>query len=121
MIAPSRAWRDGIEDSQARCPKCDHWYCPDMTRVGVCVADMHFSDDATSRGDEVASYVRYWYERNRETWWDRHKPGVVGAAPDRSGAHSDDFVLRLVAEVGRVQSEAQRQYAGRKLREIRAR
>jgi hypothetical protein len=57
--------------------------------------------DPTSRGDIVASVVRDWYERNRETWWDRHcGPGwPVGPGTDRSGAHADEFMLRLVNKV----------------------
>lgn len=55
--------------------------------------------DPTARGDLVASLVRHWYERNRESWWDRHKPGIIGAGPDRSGEHADEFMLRLIGFV----------------------
>ncbi len=56
--------------------------------------------DPASRGDMEASLVRRWYEKNRETWWARHSP--FGAGPDRSGAHADEFMLRLIGEVKRV-------------------
>lgn len=56
-------------------------------------------DEPTDRGDEIASRVRIWYERNRESWWARHWTGL-GAGPDRSGDHADEFMLRLVAAVG---------------------
>ena len=55
--------------------------------------------DPTSRGDLVAEKVRQWYEANRETWWDRHKPGIFGASPDRDGSHADEFMLRLIHAV----------------------
>jgi len=57
--------------------------------------------DPTARGDEVAAKVRAWYEANRESWWDRHKffPFAM-SAPDRSGVHADEFILRLIAAVG---------------------
>jgi hypothetical protein len=84
-------------------------YCEGYWGEGVCTAAMSFSSDPTSRGDEIADYVRTWYERNRETWWDRHKPGITGAAPDRSGVHADEFILRFLGEVARVNAEADRQ------------
>jgi hypothetical protein len=55
--------------------------------------------DPTARGDEVADKVRQWYEKNRESWWDRHKPGIIGRDPDRSGTHADEFMLRLIQAV----------------------
>ena len=64
--------------------------------------------DPTARGDLVASKVRAWYEANRETWWDRHKPGIIGAGPDRSGVHADEFMLRFIGEVYRVDNETPR-------------
>ncbi len=62
--------------------------------------------DPTSRGDIIASVVRDWYERNRETWWDRHcgSSWPVGPGTDRSGAHADEFMLRFIGEVRRVSS-----------------
>lgn len=61
------------------------------------MAEMSFSSDPTARGDEIAALVRDYYERNRESWWDRHRPGA-----DRRGIHADNFMLGLVAEVERV-------------------
>ncbi|WFT94325.1 hypothetical protein QA633_39635 [Bradyrhizobium barranii] len=58
--------------------------------------------DATSRGDLEADLVRRWYEKNRESWWDRNKPGIIGADPDRDGSHADEFMLRFIGEVRRV-------------------
>ena len=55
--------------------------------------------DPTTRGDLIAEEVRRWYEANRETWWQRHKPGIYGAAPDRSGVHADNFILGLIQAV----------------------
>jgi hypothetical protein len=57
------------------------------------MADM----DPTSRGDMQVDLLRRWYERNRETWWDRHRPGA-----DRKGAHADDWMCGLWNEAGRI-------------------
>jgi hypothetical protein len=54
--------------------------------------------DPTARGDLIASIVRAWYERNRESWWDRNKP--IGA--DRSGEHAGEFMLRFIAYVRKI-------------------
>jgi hypothetical protein len=81
-----------------------------MMANGVCAADMKFSRDPTSRGDEVAEYVRVWYEHNRESFCDRHQwCNPLGRAPDRSGVHADEFMLSFIGEVGRVTAEADRQ------------
>jgi hypothetical protein len=64
--------------------------------------------DPTARGDMIADKVRRWYEANRESWWDRHKPGIIGAAPDRSGAHSDEFMLRFINAVHQADREVPR-------------
>ncbi len=58
--------------------------------------------DPTARGDIIASVMRDWYERNRETWWARHKPGIIGAGSDRSGVHADEFMLRFISETHRI-------------------
>jgi hypothetical protein len=50
--------------------------------------------DPTARGDYLAELVRAWYEANRESWWDRHKPSA-----DRKGTHADHFALRLIDTV----------------------
>ncbi len=64
--------------------------------------------DPTARGDMIADKVRAWYEANRETWWDRHKPGIWGSAPDRSGVHADNFILGLLNAVSRAHEETPR-------------
>ena len=53
--------------------------------------------DQTARGDMEADLMRYWYERNRETWWDRHRPNA-----DRKGIHADEFILGLMNEARRI-------------------
>ena len=64
--------------------------------------------DPTARGDEIAARVRIWYEANRETWWDRHKPGIIGAGSDRSGVHADEFMLGFIQAVHRAEKEVGR-------------
>jgi hypothetical protein len=76
-------------------------YCEGYWGEGVCLADMRFSIDPTSRGDEIAEYVRQWYEIHRETWW-QHRRGVS----DRSRGIDDEFMLSFIAEVRRVTAEA---------------
>jgi len=56
--------------------------------------------DPTARGDLIADKVRTWYEANRESWWDRHKPSA-----DRNGLHADEFMLRLINAVHRAHEE----------------
>lgn len=63
---------------------------------------MNFSDEPTARGDQIAGYVRDWYEKNRETWRDRFWRW-------RHQDAADEFMLRLVGEVCRVVAEAERQ------------
>lgn len=58
--------------------------------------------DPTARGDRKATLLRWWYEQNRETLWDRYKPGIIGRSPDRDGSHADEFMLCLLAEVRRI-------------------
>jgi len=65
---------------------------------------MNFSRDPTSRGDEIAEYVRAWYEKHREKFWERHGPRAYW----RFGL-ADEFMLSLIAEVRRVEAEAARQ------------
>lgn len=101
--------RPGLEGKdQTFCPKCGRMYCEGFWGEGTCTADMTFSTDPTSRGDEIADYVRRWYEANRETWWQRR-----GSNADRSGVHADEFMLRFISEVTRVTAEAERQTRGR--------
>jgi hypothetical protein len=56
--------------------------------------------DPTSAGDLIAEKVRSWYEANRESWWDRHRPSA-----DRKGVHADEFMLRLIRVVGLARQE----------------
>ena len=53
--------------------------------------------DPTERGDRQAELLRRWYEHNRETWWDRHRPNA-----DRSGTHADEWMLGLMQEMDRI-------------------
>jgi hypothetical protein len=96
------------EKDQTFCPKCHLMYCEGYWGEGVCIADMRFSSDPTSRGDDIADYVRQWYELNRETWLDRHQI-PFGYVPDKSGVHADEFMLQFLSEVRRVNAEADRQ------------
>jgi hypothetical protein len=61
---------------------------------------MKFSQDPTARGDEIAGHVRRWYEAHRETWLDRWRKRWRWSA--------DEFMLRLIDEVNRVEAEARR-------------
>lgn len=56
--------------------------------------------DPTSRGDMIAEKVRFWYEANRESWWDRHRPNG-----DRKGGHADEFMLGFVNSVRQATEE----------------
>ena len=49
--------------------------------------------DPTSRGDMEQYLVRCWYERHRETWWERRR---------RRAECADNFIFDLMAEVARV-------------------
>lgn len=51
--------------------------------------------EPTARGDDVAGEVRQWYERHRESWFDRHSP--FGVNRKHGSAFADEFMLRLVA------------------------
>lgn len=59
--------------------------------------------DPTARGDEIASKVRAWYEANRESWWDRHRPSA-----DRRGVHADEFMLGFISAVRQAQEDTPR-------------
>lgn len=75
------------------------------------MSEMRFSYDSTARGDEIADYVRQWYEKNREGWQERlFKRWEVAA---------DEFMIRLVNEVIRVTGEAERQYQEMKNKEMK--
>lgn len=76
-------------------------YCEGYWGDGACTADMKFSSDPTAQGDDIAKYVRRWYESNRETWRDRFWK--------RWRYCADEFMLGLINEVGRVQDKAEHQ------------
>jgi hypothetical protein len=59
--------------------------------------------EPTQRGDMIAAEARRWYEANRESWWDRHRPGA-----DRRGAHADSFMLRFLGAVDEAKRKARR-------------
>lgn len=61
--------------------------------------------DPTARADEIASRMREWYEANRENWWHRHMPVLLGGSLNMWRIASDDFILRLVAQVQKVTDE----------------
>ena len=61
---------------------------------------LRYNMDPTSIGDTIAEDARRWYEANRESWWDRHRPGA-----DREGWHADEFMLAFCAEVRRLEKE----------------
>jgi hypothetical protein len=104
-----------IEKDQTHCPKCGWMYCEGYWGEGVCIADMHFCGEPTADGDAVADYVRQWYERNRESWWDRCR--LSRNQQLLNAGCADSFILSLISEVARVQSECERQNAARRLRE----
>jgi hypothetical protein len=84
-------------------------YCEGFWGEGICTADMYFCGEPTADGDAVAEYVRVWYEAHRESWWDRNSYSKNQALL-RAGC-ADSFMLSFIAEVGRVEAEAQRQLA----------
>lgn len=53
--------------------------------------------DPTARGDMEAELMRGWYERNRESWWERRRPNG-----DLRGGHADGFAMSMLAEAGRI-------------------
>lgn len=97
-----------LSDAQRLCPKCGRMYCEGYWGRGVCIADMSFGYDATANGDAAAEYLRVWYEANRESWWERVRPGAFW----RRGT-ADNFMLGLIEEVSRIERERLRQAAGR--------
>lgn len=92
------------EKDQTLCPKCGRMYCEGYWGEGVCTADMSFCSEPTAKGDQIALYVRQWYEAHRESWWDRHLPFA-----ERKGVVADNFILGFMQEVSRVETEAERQ------------
>lgn len=69
----------------------------------------HFSTEPTARGDDIATYARQWYEANRESWRDRHRPRA-----DRKGEHADEWMLRFLGAVGQIYDAARLSTAERK-------
>lgn len=60
--------------------------------------------DPTARCDLIAAKVREWYEANRESWWQRHRPQIFSYC-DNSGITADNFALGLVEAVRRAEAE----------------
>lgn len=65
--------------------------------------------EPTARGDAVAAKVREWYEANRESWWDRHRPQIFSHR-DNGGIVADNFAINLVAAVRRAEAEIDKEY-----------
>lgn len=97
---------------QTFCPKCHRMYCEGYWGEGVCTAEMHFCGEPTADGDTVAGYVRTWYEKHRETWWDRFP--LSKNQQLLSAGCADEFMLAFIGEVGRVKTEARKQIESRR-------
>lgn len=91
---------------QTRCPKCGRMYCEGYWNEGVCVADMMFGGEPTADGDAVAYYLRDWYEKHRESWWDRNRFSKNQALL-RAGC-ADEFMLALINELARIEGARSR-------------
>jgi hypothetical protein len=100
-----------IPHDQSVCPKCSRMHCEGYWGEGVCIADMHFSGEPTSDGDNAAEYLRVWYEAHRETWRDRHNYPFRQGYPGKAGVTADNFMLGLMNEMHRIESERRRQLA----------
>lgn len=94
---------------QTPCPKCHRLYCEGYWNEGVCIADMHFCGEPTADFDEEGRCLRAWYEKHRESLWDRNRFSG-NQARLRMGA-ADEFMLGMVNELHRIQSERNRQTA----------
>lgn len=66
-----------------------------------------FCGEPTSDGDEAARCLRVWYEAHREGWSDRHLP--FGENFKLGSAFADEFMLGMLNEVDRINSERDRQ------------
>jgi hypothetical protein len=53
--------------------------------------------EPTARADVAAEIVRQWYDKNHETWWQRHAPVFLGGTYVEGWA--DNFILELMAVV----------------------
>ncbi len=71
-----------------------------------------FSGDPTADGDMIAGAARRWYEANRESWWDRHRPQIFSYRSN-SGIVADEFMLRFVGVVSEL-AEAYRAFKASK-------
>jgi hypothetical protein len=58
-----------------------------------------FTDEPTAMADEIAAYARSWYEKNRETWWQRRGK--------RWEIVADNFMLSFIDEVRRILEAAE--------------
>lgn len=58
-----------------------------------------FCGEPTADGDISAAWLRQWYEANRESWWDRHRPSA-----DRNGVHADEWMLAFMEQFDRLQN-----------------
>ncbi len=65
---------------------------------------LFFSGDPTADGDVIAAAARRWYEANRESWWERHRPQIFSYRSN-SGVVADEFMLRFL-EVARLLESA---------------
>lgn len=57
--------------------------------------------DPTSRGDTETELCRIWYEANRESWWDRHRPQIFSYR-NNSGVVADEWMIGFRNEVLRI-------------------
>ena len=92
---------------QSYCPKCYRMYCEGFWNEGVCIKDMYFCGEPTADGDAAAEYLRVWYEKHRETWWERRK--LVNKNGHWISDRADNLMLGLINEVTRINSEKKRQ------------
>jgi hypothetical protein len=73
-----------------------------------------FCGEPTADGDIMATWLREWYEANRETWWDRNNYPFRQGYPDRAGVTADNFMLELLGQVERLLGAKAGFDAGRK-------
>jgi hypothetical protein len=61
--------------------------------------------DPTALGDEFADRLRQWYEKNRETWFERHHWNILGVDPDRYGTHADEWMLGFIQAYEQIKAD----------------
>jgi hypothetical protein len=93
-----------MEHDQTLCPKCGRMYCEGFWSEGVCISDMHFCGEPTADFDAKGEYLRVWYEKHRETWWDRSRYSKNQQLLNAGCA--DEFILGLLNEVRRIEEQA---------------